>query len=106
MKIHTPFLMAHADSLSVQALSNETDAKKIPETRNDLHQATSLPKETCKEQAAAVKEIELVDIEDIVPYGGNSLFLSCARALIYMYKKKSHVCDCAESLLGYQPLGC
>lgn len=33
---------------------------------------------------ADVKQIELVDIEDVVPIGGNSLFLSLARVLIYM----------------------
>ena len=36
-----------------------------------------------------VEDIELVDIEDIVPPGGNSMFLSCARALIYMTHKNS-----------------
>ncbi|CAF0762307.1 unnamed protein product [Brachionus calyciflorus] len=34
-----------------------------------------------------VQDIELVDIEDIVPIGGNSLFLCLARVLIYMTQK-------------------
>ncbi|RNA28802.1 hypothetical protein BpHYR1_024917 [Brachionus plicatilis] len=34
-----------------------------------------------------VQDIELIDIEDIVPFGGNSLFLSVARVLIYMSQK-------------------
>lgn len=34
-----------------------------------------------------IQDIELIDIEDIVPKGGNSLFLSCARAILYMSNK-------------------
>jgi hypothetical protein len=34
-----------------------------------------------------VQDIELIDIEDIVPTGGNSLFLSCARAILYYSHK-------------------
>ncbi len=34
-----------------------------------------------------VQDIELIDIEDIVPTGGNSLFLSIARAIIYYSHK-------------------
>lgn len=36
-----------------------------------------------------VQDIELIDIEDIVPFGGNSLFLSIARVLIYMSQKST-----------------
>lgn len=36
-----------------------------------------------------VQDIELIDIEDIVPFGGNSLFLSVARVLIYMSQKNT-----------------
>ena len=35
----------------------------------------------------SVQDIELIDIEDIVPSGANSLFLSCARAILYMAHK-------------------
>ena len=38
-------------------------------------------------QADNVQDIELIDIEDIVPTGGNSLFLSCARAILYYSHK-------------------
>jgi hypothetical protein len=34
-----------------------------------------------------MKELELSDIEDIIPSGANSLFLSCARVLINMSNK-------------------
>ena len=34
-----------------------------------------------------IQDIELIDIEDITPPGGNSLFLSCARAIFYMSHK-------------------
>lgn len=40
-----------------------------------------------KEEANNVQDIELIDIEDIVPTDGNSLFLSCARAVLYMSHK-------------------
>jgi hypothetical protein len=36
------------------------------------------------DNSTLMKQIELVDIEDVVPIGGNSLFLSLARVLIYM----------------------
>ncbi len=37
----------------------------------------------------SVQDIELIDIEDIVPNDSNSLFLSCARAILYMSHKNS-----------------
>lgn len=39
------------------------------------------------EDKSSVKDIELVDIEDNVPNGGNSLFLCLARVIIYMSHK-------------------
>lgn len=39
--------------------------------------------------AESMQEIELIDIEDIVPTGGNSLFLSCARAILYLSNKNT-----------------
>ena len=36
-----------------------------------------------------VQDTELIDIEDIVPFDGNSLFLSIARVLIYTCQKKN-----------------
>ena len=39
------------------------------------------------EDSENIQDIELIDIEDIVPKGGNSLFLSCARAILYMSNK-------------------
>jgi len=41
------------------------------------------------ENQEIIQDITLVDIEDIVPSGANSLFLSCARAIIYMSNKNS-----------------
>jgi hypothetical protein len=38
---------------------------------------------TTKAETSEIKNIELIDIEDIVPTSGNSLFLCLARGLIY-----------------------
>lgn len=47
-----------------------------------------------------VQDIELIDIEDIVPFGGNSLFLSVARVLIYMCQKKSQFANALNLCLN------
>ena len=54
------------------------------ETAQARKQQQQQPQQQQRNDNDEVQQVELVDIEDIVPTCGNSLFLSTARALIYM----------------------
>ena len=47
-----------------------------------------------------IKELELADIEDIIPSGANSLFLSCARVLINMSNKNQTFTNALKECCG------
>lgn len=47
-----------------------------------------------------IQDIELVNIEDIVPAGANSLFLSFSRALIYMSNKNTIFTNALKTCCG------
>lgn len=51
-------------------------------------------------QTDNIQEIELIDIEDIVPSGGNSMFLSIARAILYLSNKNPAFIDALKSGCG------
>ena len=56
--------------------------------------------ESVNDEENTVEDIELVDIEDIVPSGGNSMLLSCARALIYMCHKNTSLSSALAACAG------
>jgi len=47
-----------------------------------------------------IQDIALIDSEDIIPPGANSLFLSCARSLIYMSNKNATLADSLKLCCG------
>jgi hypothetical protein len=47
-----------------------------------------------------ILDFHLVDIEDIVPPGANSLFLSCARTLIYMSNRNATFTEALKLCCG------
>ena len=54
------------------------------------------------ETESSVANIELVDIEDIIPNGGNSLFLCVARVLIYMSYKNPTLVNALNVCCGIE----
>ena len=54
------------------------------------------------ETESSVANIELVDIEDIVPNGGNSLFLCVARVLVYMSYKNPTLVNALNVCCGIE----
>jgi hypothetical protein len=52
---------------------------------------------TSEKEQTAITNIELVDIEDIVPNGGNSLFLCLSRILIYMAHKNQEFLNAIQT---------